>query len=149
MDNSDSGLIESLQKRNSQLERELNEAKEQLNWQNNRNAGYPTKGGFEFYINEEWTGLATAALDIDYGWHAALRKHRTDPDDERVRVRRVIEDDAILQQLTTALARVKELEKAALQTIHYCEDDIMYCAADIWHIRDTLKTAMQQGKETR
>jgi hypothetical protein len=81
---------------------ELASAKEELNWQNHRNAGHPTRGGFEFYINEEWTGLANAALDADHGFYAALRKNRIDPDDERVRVRRVAEDDTILRELVAA-----------------------------------------------
>lgn len=84
---------------NAALRKEVARVKEELNWQSNRNSGHPTKGGYEFYINEEWTGLAAAALDADYGWCAALRKHRIDPDDERVRIRRVVEDDQILNQL--------------------------------------------------
>lgn len=95
----------------TQLEKENERLKGDLNWQNNRNSGYPTKGGFEFYINEEWAGLATAALGADCGWCAALRKHRIDPDDERVRVRRVIEDDAILNKIAAAEARIQELEQ--------------------------------------
>lgn len=96
----------------TRLRAELEKAKEELNWQNHRNAGHPTKGGFEFYINEEWTGLADAAIDAEYSWHCALRKHRIDPDDERVRIRRVAEDDTILKENETLRAENEALRKA-------------------------------------
>ncbi len=96
-------------------EREVKELRRELNWQNNRNSGHPTKGGFEFYINEEWTGLAAAALDKDAGWHAAIRKHRIDPDDERVRIRRVAEDDAILKQIESLTKQLEEARDVELQ----------------------------------
>jgi hypothetical protein len=96
----------------SAVKQERDELKRELDWQNNRNSGHPTKGGFEFYINEEWTGLANAALDAYYGWHAALRKNRIDPDDERVRIRRVVEDDAILAELSRLQAACGEKDRA-------------------------------------
>jgi len=92
-------------------QRERDEFRQELNWQNKRNSGFPTRGGFEFYINEEWTGIAATALDEEIGWSAGLRKRRIDPDDERVRIRRVIEDDAILTELANAIA-----ERDALRT---------------------------------
>jgi hypothetical protein len=95
-----------------QTEKDVAKLKEELNWQNHRNSGRPTKGGYEFYINEEWTGVAAAALDTDPGWHAALRKRRIDPDDERVRIRRVVEDDAILHSLAESESREHQLWEA-------------------------------------
>ena len=83
------------------LEEDNASLKEELDWQNARNSGTPTRGGYEFYINEEWTCLADVAIDQDPGFHASLMKVRHDPDDERVRVRRVIEDDALLSQIAT------------------------------------------------
>jgi len=80
------------------------ELKEKLDWQNMPNRNPSHRGGYEFYINEEWTGLRGAAMDAEYGWHVALRKRRIDPDDERVRVRRVLDDDAILSDLAAAKA---------------------------------------------
>jgi NTP pyrophosphatase (non-canonical NTP hydrolase) len=81
------------------LEREIVRLKDELNWQNMPNRREPLRGGYEFYINEEWTCLRDAALGEDLGFHAALMKTRYDPDDERVRVRRVLDDDAILKEL--------------------------------------------------
>ena len=79
--------------------REITELKEKLDWQNMSNRREPLRGGYEFYINEEWTGLRDAALGEDVGFQATLMKVRFDPDDERVRVRRVRDDDAILEEL--------------------------------------------------
>lgn len=82
--------------------------REKLDWQNMPNRREPTRGGYEFYINEEWSGLRDAALDSSTGGIASLMKERFDPDDERVRVRRVLDDDAILQDLKNASDAVKE-----------------------------------------
>lgn len=79
--------------------RELERKIEELDWQNMPNRREPVRGGYEFYINEEWVCLRHGALGEDPGFHAELMKVRYDPDDERVRVRRVIDDDAILQEL--------------------------------------------------
>jgi hypothetical protein len=76
--------------------------KEELDWQNMPNRREPFRGGWEFYINEEWTGIRDAAMGEDVGCVATLMKVRFDPDDERVRVRRVLDDDAILQDLAEA-----------------------------------------------
>lgn len=105
-----SSVQSSSSKREEELEKEIERLKEELNWQNTRNSGHPTCGGFEFYINEEWTGLANEALDAEYGWHCALRKHRIDPDDERVRIRRVNEDDAILKERDALKEEVNKLK---------------------------------------
>lgn len=106
-----------LDARESQQKAKIADLQQELDWQNHRNSGHATKGGFEFYINEEWTGLANAALDQDAGWQAALRKHRLDPDDERVRIRRVAEDDTIIRELDDLTARnaalVAERDKLA------------------------------------
>jgi hypothetical protein len=84
-----------------------------LNWQNHRNSGRPTRGGYEFYINEEWRGIASAELDtVEANGGATLMKHRFDPDDERVRVRLVIEDDQILKELAEQAERIAALEAA-------------------------------------
>lgn len=77
----------------------VRELQEQVNWQNWPNRREPVRGGYEFYINEEWTCIRDAALGEDPGFHASLMKVRFDPDDERVRVRRVLDDDAILKDL--------------------------------------------------
>lgn len=84
------------------LERQIAELREQLNWQNWPNRREPVRGGYEFYINEEWTCIRDAALGEDPGFRASLMKVRYDPDDERVRIRRVLDDDAILQDLADA-----------------------------------------------
>lgn len=115
-------LIENDVRSIKELEKEVASLREELNWQNHRNSGHPTKGGFEFYINEEWTGLASAALDSDPGWHCALRKRRIDPDDERVRIRRVSEDDAIIAELSTLRSENEELRKAITKVINSATD---------------------------
>lgn len=68
-------------------DREIKKLRDELNWQNKRNSGHPTRGGFEFYINEEWQGLANAAIDSDCSWHATLMKKRFDPNAEEAAVR--------------------------------------------------------------
>lgn len=78
------------------LEAEIARLREDLDWQNMPNRREPVRGGYEFYINEEWTCIRDAALGEDAGFQARLMKTRFDPDDERVRVRRVIDDDALL-----------------------------------------------------
>jgi hypothetical protein len=83
------------------LERQIAELKEFADWQNIPNRREPVRGGYEFYINEEWRGIRDAALGEDVGFQATLMKTRFDPDDERVRVRRVLDDDAILEELAT------------------------------------------------
>jgi len=81
--------------------REIAELRENLDWQNMPNRREPVRGGYDFYINEEWTGIRDAALGENVGFQATLMKTRFDPDDERVRVRRVLDDDAILAELAT------------------------------------------------
>jgi len=81
------------------LEKEIARLKENLDYQNMPNRREPLRGGYEFYINEEWTGIRHAALGEDVGFRASLMKTRYDPDDERIRVRRVLDDDAILKEL--------------------------------------------------
>jgi len=83
------------------LMREIAELRENLDWQNMPNRREPVRGGYDFYINEEWTGIRDAALGENVGFQATLMKTRFDPDDERVRVRRVLDDDAILAELAT------------------------------------------------
>lgn len=87
--------------RADRAEAELAKVRAELDWQNMPNRREPTRGGYEFYVNEEWTGIRDAALGEDAGFHATLMKTRYDPDDERVRVRRVLDDDAILRDLAT------------------------------------------------
>lgn len=86
----------------AELEREIARLREELDWQNMPNRREPFRGGWEFYINEEWTGVRDAALGESVGCVATLMKVRFDPDDERVRVRRVLDDDAILKDLAEA-----------------------------------------------
>lgn len=90
------------------LEREIAELKERLDWQNIPNRREPVRGGYEFYINEEWTAVRHAAMDEDVGCIATLMKVRYDPDDERVRVRRVLDDDAILEELAALKSTASE-----------------------------------------
>lgn len=78
------------------LEAEIARLREDLDWQNMTNRREPVRGGYEFYINEEWACIRDAALGENAGFKATLMKTRFDPDDERVRVRRVIDDDALL-----------------------------------------------------
>ena len=92
------------------LEREIRELRWQLDYQNMPNRREPVRGGYEFYINEEWTCLRDAALGEDLGFHATLMKNRFDPDDERVRVRRILDDDAILQELSEARKALADSE---------------------------------------
>lgn len=94
-------IVHALTSERDRLREECDKLREELNWQNKRNSGYPTRGGFEFYVNEEWTGIAHAAIDTDTNFTASLMKKRFDPDDERVRIRRVIEDDALIAELAT------------------------------------------------
>jgi hypothetical protein len=82
-----------------ELEREIARLREELDWQNVPNRREPVRGGYEFYINEEWTGIRDAALGENCGFQATLMKVRFDPDDERVRIRRVLDDDAILKEI--------------------------------------------------
>ena len=81
------------------LEAEISKLKEELDYQNMPNHHKPLYGGYEFYINEEWSTIRDGVLNKDCGFEATLMKCRYDPDDERVRVRRIIDDDAILQEL--------------------------------------------------
>lgn len=106
-----------LAKRVGELEKDNARLKDELNWQNRRNSGHPTKGGYEFYINEEWTGIASAPLNYDPSWHAALRKKRIDPDDERVRIRRVAEDDELITQIDRLTAQLAEAQADGLSRI--------------------------------
>lgn len=94
------------------LEREIAQLREKLDWQNMPNRREPVRGGYEFYVNEEWTGLRDAELGEDVGFQAALMKVRYDPDDERVRVRRVLDDDAILQELATLKSSANDQTEA-------------------------------------
>lgn len=73
---------------------------EKLNWQNHRNSGWPTRGGYEFYAAEGWN----AAPEMSH-----IMRERYDPDDDRVRVRRVAEDDQLLADLAAEKKRVAEL----------------------------------------
>jgi hypothetical protein len=100
------------------LERENAELREKLNWQNMPNRREPVRGGYEFYVNEEWTGLRDAALGEDVGFQAALMKVRYDPDDERVRVRRVLDDDAILEELATLKSSANAIGEAPRPGAH-------------------------------
>ena len=84
-------------RRRQEVEKQLEAMREKLDWQNMPNRREPVRGGYEFYINEEWTCIRDAALDGDVGFQASLMKTRFDPDDERVRIRRVLDDDAILE----------------------------------------------------
>lgn len=86
---------------------------------------------FEFYINEEWQSIARAALDSGVDGVASLLKNRFDPDDERVRIRRVAEDDAILHDIQTAQAEIVGLREALGNLIHDCKTH----ATDINDIR--------------
>lgn len=87
------GIIELVEKR------EYDKLREELDWQNKRNSGTPTRGGYEFYINEEWLS----------GGSPSLMRERYDPDDERVRVRRTIEDDSLLKEIDELRAANAEL----------------------------------------
>jgi len=103
------------------LEIENQRLKEALDWQNMPNLRVPNRGGYEFYINEEWTCIRDAALGDGCGGVASLMKMRYDPDDERVRIRRVLDDDAILQELTEAresLARISSANALVTETQH-------------------------------
>ncbi len=83
----------------SKLLDEIERLTDALDWQNKPNLLKPVRSGYEFYVNEEWSCLRDAALGTDVGFSAALYKTRIDPDDERVRVRRVIDDDLLLREL--------------------------------------------------
>lgn len=89
------------------LEAEIARLREDLDWQNMPNRREPVRGGYEFYINEEWTCIRDAALGEDAGFQARLMKTRFDPDDERVRVRRVIDDDALLADARKSYANAE------------------------------------------
>ena len=88
--------------------------KSSISWQNIPNAKGSVSGGYEFYINEEWTKIRNAPLDDDIGFLAALRKIRIDADDERVRIRRVLEDDAILDNLQEVASALVEIANTPL-----------------------------------
>lgn len=100
----------------AELESEIAKLREELDWQNMPNRREPFRGGWEFYINEEWTGIRDAAMGEDVGCVATLMKVRFDPDDERVRVRRVMDDDAILQDLAEARKALDSSANAHAQT---------------------------------
>lgn len=105
--------------------------KEELDWQNQRNSGTPTRGGYEFYINEEWQSGGTPSL---------MRK-RYDPDDERVRVRRVIEDDYLLAEINKLRADNAELlERLRERT----ESHLAASARDVATIQ---RQAVELGKQ--
>ena len=65
----------------AELERKIAKLKEELDWQNMPNRREPFRGGWEFYINEEWTCIRDAALGEDAGFRASLMKVRYDPMD--------------------------------------------------------------------
>ena len=44
----------------AELERKIAKLKEELDWQNMPNRREPFRGGWEFYINEEWTCIRDA-----------------------------------------------------------------------------------------
>lgn len=81
------------------LKAEVKNLKEQVDWQNMPNRNPAARGGYEFYINEEWSCVKTVALGDGTGTIATLMKSRFDPDDDRVRVRLVKDDDALLDDL--------------------------------------------------
>ena len=95
----------------------MREALKEADWQNMPNRREPVRGGYEFYINEEWTCLRDVALGDDPGFQASLMKVRYDPDDERVRIRRVLDDDALLSDLAEMRDAIKEAQ-SALQDWH-------------------------------
>ena len=105
------GVEETLLDALKEMEQQLDELKEQLDWQNMPNRREPLRGGYEFYINEEWTAVRHAALGEETGCVATLMKVRYDPDDERVRVRRVLDDDAILEELASLKKEKLEAER--------------------------------------
>lgn len=76
-------------------------------------------------------GWRYAALDSGVDGVASLLKNRFDPDDERVRIRRVAEDDAILHDIQTAQAEIVGLREALGNLIHDCKTH----ATDINDIR--------------
>lgn len=84
---------------------------ENADLENMPNRREPTRGGYEFYINEEWKALALIANDTDTGSIATLMKTRFDPDDERVR--RVKDGDAILDDVSTLRALYEKAEAHA------------------------------------
>lgn len=98
----------SLKAERAELRAEIERLKELNDWQNmpNRNPSY--RGGYEFYINEEWACLRAAAIDETVDMSASLMKARFDPDDERVRVRLVKDDDALLDDLKQAETKLVE-----------------------------------------
>lgn len=106
-------LYRNAEARAAAAEAERDKYKELANWQNWPNRRGPTRGGYEFYINEEWTGIREANLDDSVDCAATLMKTRYDPDDERVRIRRVNDDDALIadaDRAAAAEAKVAELE---------------------------------------
>lgn len=104
------------------LMREIAELRENLDWQNMPNRREPVRGGYEFYINEEWTSIRDAALGENVGFQATLMKVRFDPDDERVRVRRVLDDDAILEELATLKSSANVRAHASLTGSERCSN---------------------------
>lgn len=71
---------------------------------------------YEFYVNEEWLGVARIPLDTMHEGYAVLKKYRIDADDEHVVVRRKADDDALRAELATRdaeIARLRELVRAA------------------------------------
>ncbi len=100
------------------LSEECKKLKEALDWQNGPNRNPAGRGGYEFYINEGWTGVRYAAMNEDPDFHATLMKCRYDPDDDRVRIRLVKDDDALLADVAEMLRLAEENERLS-NTLKY------------------------------
>ena len=103
-------------------------------WQNQPNQNPASYGAYEFYINEEWNWFARAAIDDKVDMVAHLQKHRTDPDDDRVRIRRVMDDDGLLERITKLEAENTRLRDGlvAAKAVHtgtFCAKEGCKCAA--------------------
>lgn len=97
-------------------------------WQNMPNRNPAARGGYEFYINEEWACVRAAAIDESVDMSASLMKTRFDPDDDRVRVRLVKDDDALLEDLKKA--ELQAAENAGWQPIETAPQD--GALIDVW-----------------
>lgn len=81
-----------------------------LEWQSMPNRNPAGRGAFEFYINELWEVIGRIAIDSDTGCTAILAKRRRDPDDDRVRIRLIKDDDGLLNDLDDQAKRIAALE---------------------------------------
>lgn len=98
---------------NAELRKEIKGLRELIDVECIPNRNPASRGAFEFYVCENWMFIRDCALDDEnVGMNACITKRRDDPDDERVRIRRIRDDDVLLGDLAAANATLDRLREA-------------------------------------